>query len=67
MCDIAPLQMKCVNDELNNKLDCCKFAHLSQAWNNLQRSLPIIGNLFDEYHCLHFEPYKESEEEWRRD
>ena len=63
MCDIAPLQMKCENDEFNNKLDCCIHAHLSQAWDNLLHSIPVIGERFPEYHCPHFEPYKESEEE----
>lgn len=62
MCDIAPLQMKCENDEFNNKLDCCIHAHLSQAWDNFLHSIPVIGDRFHEYHCPHFEPYKESEE-----
>ncbi len=57
MCDIAPFQMKCENDEFHDKLDCCIFAHLSQAWNNLLHSIPIIGDWFPEYHCPHFKPY----------
>lgn len=57
MCDIAPMGMKCENDEFKYELTCCAVCHLAQAWNNLWRSIPIVGNWIKEYHCSWFEPH----------
>lgn len=54
MCDIAPFQMKCENDEFKHGLTCCAVYHLRQSWNNLLKSFPVIGNYIPTYHCEGF-------------
>ena len=56
MCDIAPLWMRCVNEEYQHNLLCCKAAHLGCAMQELKRSMPIIGNMFGPYKCQMFVP-----------
>lgn len=51
MCDIAPFQMKCENEEYKCNLTVCAVAHLNQALNNVLTEIPILGKFIPEYHC----------------
>jgi hypothetical protein len=55
MCDIAPFQMECINEEYKYKLMSCTICHLNQAFNNLWLQLPIIKHFVKPYHCPNFE------------
>lgn len=55
MCDIAPFQMECENDEFKHDLMCCRASYLRQAWNNFLTAIPILGRFVSAYHCECFE------------
>ena len=56
MCDIAPFQMECLNDDLKHQLLCCEANHLGCAVRELYRSIPIIGEHIPPYQCGMFLP-----------
>ena len=56
MCELAPFQMECENDEFKHKLRCCSVYHFRQALNNFNSTLPIIGRFVEPYHCEGFKP-----------
>lgn len=51
MCDIAPFQMECENEEFKCDLIVCAVANLNQAVNNLLTEIPIVGMFIRPYHC----------------
>lgn len=57
-CDLTPLGVECVYGD-GHQLFSCAVHHLTCATRNLHQSLPIVGNLFDDYRCPDFEIKKE--------
>ena len=55
MCDIAPFQKECINEEYKDKLMSCAVSHLYQAFNELWLQTPIIKLFVEPYHCPNFE------------
>ena len=55
MCDIAPFQMECINEEYKYKLMSCSVSHLNQAFNNFYLQIPIIKEFVIPYECPNFE------------
>ena len=55
MCDIAPFQMKCVNEEHKDELMSCAVHHLYQAFNEIWLQAPIIKHFVEPYCCPDFE------------
>ena len=54
MCEIAPFQMECVNDEYD--LTCCRIHKLYCAITELFQSIPLYGRYIENYRCPGFEP-----------
>lgn len=55
-CPNSPLLLSCEYEEYHNRLLCCSVHILNGAFNELLRSLPIIGNWVDPYVCPDFKP-----------
>lgn len=54
MCDIAPLQMRCIYDGYQNKLMSCSVNMLECSFTELIQSIPIIWNTVLDYRCKNF-------------
>ena len=54
MCDIAPFQMECINEQDKDKLMSCAVSHLHQAWNEMWLNTPIIKSFVQPYHCPNY-------------
>ena len=62
MCDIAPFCMKCVWEDVEDKLIMCKANRMHFYLREIPRSLPGIGDLFEAYQCQGFIPAQVEEE-----
>lgn len=61
MCDIAPFQTNCMNEEYKDKLTSCAIHHLNYALNELWLQTPIIKHFVEPYCCPDFEIKKDGE------
>lgn len=56
-CPCIPLfGMECVYEKYHKDLLCCSVHILNHSLREFHRSIPIIGDWFDEYHCPDYEP-----------
>lgn len=53
MCQIAPFQMKCVNEEFD--LMACQCHKLYCALTELKQEIPFVGKYVPDYRCPDFE------------
>ena len=54
-CPCTPLGGMCVYEKHHKDLMCCGVHILNYRFRELYKSLPIIGDWFENYHCPDFE------------
>jgi hypothetical protein len=58
-CPCIPLLgNECEYEKYHNDLLCCSVHILNHSFREITRTIPILGDWIDEYHCPDYKPHR---------